>query len=57
MDNTVENIVTYSNLLALTRAVMDKVGGDFQAPLDSATLDEVISSQVLNVVETLSKGQ
>lgn len=57
MDHTVENIMTYSNLLALTKAIMNKTGGDIQIPLDDATLDEIISSQVLDVVETLSKGQ
>lgn len=57
MDNTIENIVTYANLLTLTKSVMNSVGDEFQTPLDDATLDEIISSQVLSVVDSLPKGQ
>lgn len=57
MDNTIENIVTYANVLALTKSVLNSVGDEFQAPLDDATLDEIISSQVLSVVDAFPKGQ
>lgn len=50
MDNKIDNIVTYSNILAMTKAIVKKVGFEFQAPLDDATIDEIVSAEVMKVV-------
>lgn len=56
MDNRIENIIVTSNLLEVTKAIIKNVGFEYQAPLDDATLDEIISSQVLSVVGSEAAG-
>ena len=57
MDNTVENVIVVSNLIETTKAIIMAVGFEYQAPLDESVLDEIISSQVMAVVEDeLKKG-
>lgn len=53
MDNQVENIVTLSNIMTVTKTIFKKVGFEMQAPIDDATLDEIISSAVLDIVGKL----
>lgn len=47
MENQIENIIVVSNLLEVTKAVIKKVGYEYQAPLDEPTLDEIVVSQVM----------
>lgn len=56
MNNTIDNIVTYANLLAMTKGVIKAVGFEFQSPLDDSTIEEIVSSQVMACVESLTKG-
>lgn len=56
MDNTIENIITYANLLTVTKSIISSVGFEFQSPLDDSTIEEIVSSQVMACVETLAKG-
>lgn len=50
MDNKIDNIVTYANILAMTKTIVKKVGFEFQAPLDDATIDEIVSAEVMKCV-------
>lgn len=45
-----ENIITYSNILELTRRVVKEVGFEFQSDLDDATIEEIVSSVALNLL-------
>lgn len=56
MDYTIENIITYSNLLTVTKSIIESVGFEFQSPLDDGTIEEIVSSQVMACVESLAKG-
>lgn len=48
--SAVDNIVTVSNLFATVAAVQEKVGYEFQAPLDEATQNEVTSRAIKEIV-------
>ena len=57
MDHRVENIIVISNLLAVTKEIVKKIGFEYQAPLEDTVLDEIISSQVMKVVsQETAKG-
>jgi hypothetical protein len=46
-DNLVTNIVTIANVIELVKAVVGKVGLEFQAPMDTSIEDEKISKAIL----------
>lgn len=56
MDKKIENIIALSNIMTLTKAIVKQVGFELQAPLEEATLDEIISSVVLEKVGTVATG-
>lgn len=57
MDNRIENIIVISNILTVTKEIVKKVGFEFQAPLDDATLDEIITGVVMKNVTSNAGGQ
>ena len=54
-DNLVTNIVTIANVIELVKAVVGKVGLEFQAPMDPSIEDEKISKAILARVKGGSK--
>lgn len=44
--SAVDNIITVANLFEVVSAVKQKVGYEFQAPLDEATENELISRAI-----------
>lgn len=46
----VDNIVTVSNVFEFVAAVKEKVGYEFQAPLDADTQNEVTSRAIKEVI-------
>lgn len=47
----VDNIITVSNIFAFVEKVKEKVGYEFQAPLDADTQNEVTSRAVKEIIE------
>lgn len=47
----VDNIITLSNVFEFVAKVKEKVGSEFQAPLDADTQNEVTSRAIKEVVE------
>lgn len=50
----VDNIITLSNVFEFVAKVKEKVGSEFQAPLDADTQNEVTSRAIKEVVEGVS---
>jgi hypothetical protein len=48
---SVDNIITVSNVMAFTAKVKEKIGYEFQAPLDADTQNEITSRAVKEVIE------
>lgn len=48
--SAVDNIITVSNLFEVVAKVKEKVGYEFQAPLDEATQNEVTSRAIKDIV-------
>ena len=46
MENTVDNIITLSNMYEVVSQTLKKVGYEFQAPLGEVEEQEVISRQI-----------
>lgn len=51
MDKKIVNIVTIANILEFSQAVVTRVGFDYQAPLDEATIGELISNVINNDIK------
>lgn len=47
----VDNIITISNVMEFTSKVKEKIGYEFQAPLDADTQNEITSRAVKEVIE------
>lgn len=54
MSKIVENIVTLSNVFEAVNEIQTKIGYEFQAPLDEATQNEVVSSVIKERLEELT---
>lgn len=50
MENTVDNIITLSNMYEVVSATLKEVGYEFQAPLSETEEQEVISRQIKETV-------
>ena len=48
--SAVDNIVTVSNLFETVATIQEKIGYEFQAPLDEATQNEVTSRAIKTIV-------
>lgn len=48
--SAVDNIVTVSNLFETVATIQEKVGYEFQAPLDEATQNEITSRAIKAIV-------
>lgn len=47
----VDNIITVSNVMEFVSKVKEKIGYEFQAPLDADTQNEITSRAVKEVIE------
>lgn len=57
MEKQIGNIITYSNILELTKRIVKEVGFEFQSTLDDATVDEIVSSIVLSHFAEVTKAK
>lgn len=48
--SAVDNIITVANLFEVVATVQEKVGYEFQAPLDEATQNEVTSRAIQDAI-------
>lgn len=54
METKIDNIITYANVLTMTKKIVAGVGFELQAPLSDAEIDEIVAGRVMHAVHELT---